>query len=47
MGNATEFQRAVKLVIETISFDKPTTVQIFEATIRYDSTFVMPRIDVT
>lgn len=34
MGNATEFQRAVKLVIETISFDKPTTVQIFEATIR-------------
>ncbi|XP_043933954.1 ER degradation-enhancing alpha-mannosidase-like protein 1 [Protopterus annectens] len=34
MGNASEFQRAVKLVMDTISFDKDSTVQVFEATIR-------------
>ncbi|KAG8436066.1 hypothetical protein GDO86_007245 [Hymenochirus boettgeri] len=34
MGNATEFQRAVRLVIDTVSFDKDSTVQVFEATIR-------------
>lgn len=35
MGNASEFQKAVKLVIDTVSFDKDSTVQVFEATIRY------------
>ncbi|XP_008155548.2 ER degradation-enhancing alpha-mannosidase-like protein 1 [Eptesicus fuscus] len=34
MGNASEFQKAVKLVINTVSFDKDSTVQVFEATIR-------------
>ncbi|XP_064422358.1 ER degradation-enhancing alpha-mannosidase-like protein 1 [Latimeria chalumnae] len=34
MGNISEFQRAVKLVIDTVSFDKDSTVQVFEATIR-------------
>ncbi|XP_078728511.1 ER degradation-enhancing alpha-mannosidase-like protein 1 [Lampetra fluviatilis] len=34
MGNASEFQRAVRLVMETISFDQDSTVQVFEATIR-------------
>lgn len=32
----TEFQRAVKLVIDTVSFDKNSTVQVFEANIRYE-----------
>lgn len=35
MGNSSEFQKAVKLVINTVSFDKDSTVQVFEATIRY------------
>uniref|UniRef100_A0A8C5PVR6 alpha-1,2-Mannosidase n=1 Tax=Leptobrachium leishanense TaxID=445787 RepID=A0A8C5PVR6_9ANUR len=34
MGNTTEFQKAVRLVIDTVSFDKDSTVQVFEATIR-------------
>ncbi|ELU08304.1 hypothetical protein CAPTEDRAFT_106603 [Capitella teleta] len=34
MGNCTEFKRAVNLVLETISFDKSNTVQVFEANIR-------------
>lgn len=34
LGNVTEFHRAVKLVIETVSFDKDSTVQVFEANIR-------------
>ncbi|XP_040580734.1 ER degradation-enhancing alpha-mannosidase-like protein 1 [Lepeophtheirus salmonis] len=34
MGNATEFQRAVSLIIEHVSFDKGSTVQVFEANIR-------------
>ncbi|XP_071490428.1 ER degradation-enhancing alpha-mannosidase-like protein 1 [Diadema antillarum] len=34
LGNASEFQRAVNLVVETVSFDKNTTVQVFESTIR-------------
>lgn len=34
MGNASEFKRAVKQVVDNVSFDKPTTVQIFEANIR-------------
>lgn len=36
LGNVTEFQRAVKLVIDTVSFDKDSTVQVFEANIRYE-----------
>lgn len=35
LGNVTEFHRAVKLVIDTVSFDKDSTVQVFEANIRY------------
>lgn len=34
MGNTSEFQKAVRLVIDTVSFDKDSTVQVFEATIR-------------
>lgn len=34
MGNKTEFQKAVALVLEHVSFDKTTTVQVFEANIR-------------
>ncbi|XP_024126734.1 ER degradation-enhancing alpha-mannosidase-like protein 1 isoform X2 [Oryzias melastigma] len=34
LGNVSEFQRAVKLVIDTVSFDKDSTVQVFEANIR-------------
>ena len=35
LGNSSEFQNAVTLVIENLSFDKDNTVQVFEATIRY------------
>uniref|UniRef100_W5LCT1 alpha-1,2-Mannosidase n=1 Tax=Astyanax mexicanus TaxID=7994 RepID=W5LCT1_ASTMX len=35
LGNVSEFHRAVKLVIDTVSFDKDSTVQVFEANIRY------------
>ncbi|CAG0894992.1 unnamed protein product [Cyprideis torosa] len=34
LGNVTEFHRAVSLVTEFVNFDKNTTVQVFEATIR-------------
>ena len=34
MRNITEFKRAVRLVIENVSFDKDSTVQVFEANIR-------------
>ncbi|XP_073501131.1 ER degradation-enhancing alpha-mannosidase-like protein 1 [Phyllobates terribilis] len=34
MGNVSEFQRAARLVIDTVTFDKDSTVQVFEATIR-------------
>ena len=40
MGNITEFERAVQLVIDNVSFEKPSTVQVFEATIRYHFVFV-------
>ncbi|CAI2350064.1 unnamed protein product [Caenorhabditis sp. 36 PRJEB53466] len=33
-GDADEFKRAVNLVISTVSFEKNTTVQVFESTIR-------------
>ena len=28
MGNKTEFQKAVKLVVDTVTFDSPNTVQV-------------------
>ena len=28
MGNKTEFQNAVKLVVDTVTFDTPNTVQV-------------------
>jgi len=34
MGNKTEFQKAVQLVLENVSFDKNNVVQVFEANIR-------------
>ncbi|XP_074646983.1 ER degradation-enhancing alpha-mannosidase-like protein 1 [Tubulanus polymorphus] len=34
MGNVSEFKKAVKLVVDTVHFDKSNTVQVFEATIR-------------
>ena len=29
MGNKTEFQKAVKLVVDTVTFDSPNTVQVW------------------
>lgn len=34
MRNISEFKRALKLVIDNVSFDKDSTVQVFEANIR-------------
>lgn len=34
-GNVSEFKRAVKLVIDNVSFEQDSTVQVFEANIRY------------
>jgi len=34
IGNYSEFRNAVKLVLETVDFDKPNVVQVFEANIR-------------
>uniref|UniRef100_A0A914EPM6 alpha-1,2-Mannosidase n=1 Tax=Acrobeloides nanus TaxID=290746 RepID=A0A914EPM6_9BILA len=34
LGNKTELHKAVRLVIENVSFEKNVTVQVFEATIR-------------
>lgn len=34
MGNASEFQRAVALVVESVDFDKDNVVQVFEVNIR-------------
>ncbi|XP_073229289.1 ER degradation-enhancing alpha-mannosidase-like protein 1 [Porites lutea] len=34
MGNSSEFKRAVQLVIDSVSFQRNNTVQVFEATIR-------------
>ena len=33
MHNKTEFQRAVKLVVDNVNFDKSNVVQVFEVTI--------------
>ena len=34
LGNSSEFKNAVSLVIDYLNFDKDSTVQVFEATIR-------------
>lgn len=34
MGNTSEFKRATQLVLQYVSFERCTTVQVFEATIR-------------
>ncbi|CAI7994858.1 ER degradation-enhancing alpha-mannosidase-like protein 1 [Geodia barretti] len=34
MGNTSEFRRAAQLVVDHVTFDRCTTVQVFEATIR-------------
>ncbi|CAF3168699.1 unnamed protein product [Rotaria socialis] len=34
MGNVSEFQHAVQLVIDHVRFDRNSTIQVFEATIR-------------
>ena len=31
MGNVTEFKKAVKLVVDNVSFDKPYTVQVSDS----------------
>uniref|UniRef100_A0A8C7XN44 alpha-1,2-Mannosidase n=1 Tax=Oryzias sinensis TaxID=183150 RepID=A0A8C7XN44_9TELE len=47
LGNVSEFQRAVKLVIETVSFDKDSTVQVFEANIRILGSLISAHILLT
>ncbi|KAM6256906.1 LOW QUALITY PROTEIN: ER degradation-enhancing alpha-mannosidase-like protein 1 [Porphyrio hochstetteri] len=46
MGNSSEFQKAVKLVIDT-SFDKDSTVQVFEARIRVLGSLLSAHIIIT
>lgn len=41
LGNVTEFKRAVQLVIDTLSFDVDSIVQIFEANIRQTTVMLM------
>ena len=41
MGNTSEFHRAAQLVVDHVSFESCTTVQVFEATIRYNSRSTM------
>ncbi|XP_015265066.1 PREDICTED: ER degradation-enhancing alpha-mannosidase-like protein 1 [Gekko japonicus] len=47
MGNSSEFRKAVKLVIETVSFDTDSTVQVFEATIRVLGSLLSAHIIIT
>ncbi|XP_070759044.1 ER degradation-enhancing alpha-mannosidase-like protein 1 isoform X2 [Enoplosus armatus] len=47
LGNVTEFQRAVRLVIDTVSFDKDSTVQVFEANIRILGSLISSHILLT
>ncbi|XP_077430057.1 ER degradation-enhancing alpha-mannosidase-like protein 1 [Vanacampus margaritifer] len=47
LGNVTEFQRAVELVIDTVSFDKNSTVQVFEANIRILGSLISAHILLT
>ncbi|XP_071016587.1 ER degradation-enhancing alpha-mannosidase-like protein 1 [Oncorhynchus clarkii lewisi] len=47
LGNVSEFHRAVKLVIDTVSFDKDSTVQVFEANIRILGSLISAHILLT
>uniref|UniRef100_A0A667X0P7 alpha-1,2-Mannosidase n=1 Tax=Myripristis murdjan TaxID=586833 RepID=A0A667X0P7_9TELE len=47
LGNVTEFHRAVRLVIDTVSFDKDSTVQVFEANIRILGSLISAHILLT
>lgn len=47
LGNVTEFQKAVRLVIDTVSFDKDSTVQVFEANIRILGSLISAHILLT
>uniref|UniRef100_A0A8C9ZR17 alpha-1,2-Mannosidase n=1 Tax=Sander lucioperca TaxID=283035 RepID=A0A8C9ZR17_SANLU len=47
LGNVTEFHKAVKLVIDTVSFDKDSTVQVFEANIRILGSLISSHILLT
>ncbi|XP_072308608.1 ER degradation-enhancing alpha-mannosidase-like protein 1 [Eucyclogobius newberryi] len=47
LGNVSEFQKAVKLVINTVSFDKDSTVQVFEANIRILGSLISAHILLT
>ncbi|KAM3878574.1 ER degradation-enhancing alpha-mannosidase-like protein 1 [Diretmus argenteus] len=47
IGNVTEFHRAVQLVIDTVSFDKDSTVQVFEANIRILGSLISAHILLT
>lgn len=41
LGDVEEFRHAVQLVIENVNFDKNSTVQVFEANIRYLSFIIL------
>uniref|UniRef100_A0AAY4AXY7 alpha-1,2-Mannosidase n=1 Tax=Denticeps clupeoides TaxID=299321 RepID=A0AAY4AXY7_9TELE len=47
LGNVSEFRKAVKLVIDTVSFDKDSTVQVFEANIRILGSLISTHILLT
>lgn len=47
LGNVSEFHRAVRLVIDTVSFDKDSTVQVFEANIRILGSLISAHILLT
>uniref|UniRef100_A0A4W5P2G7 alpha-1,2-Mannosidase n=1 Tax=Hucho hucho TaxID=62062 RepID=A0A4W5P2G7_9TELE len=47
LGNVSEFHRAVKLVIDTVSFDKDSTVQVFEVNIRILGSLISAHILLT
>ncbi|ETE60838.1 ER degradation-enhancing alpha-mannosidase-like 1, partial [Ophiophagus hannah] len=47
MGNSSEFRKAVKLVIDTVTFDTDSTVQVFEATIRVLGSLLSAHIIIT
>ncbi|KAM9799998.1 ER degradation-enhancing alpha-mannosidase-like protein 1 [Syngnathus typhle] len=47
LGNVTEFRRAVELVIDTVSFDKDSTVQVFEVNIRILGSLISAHILLT
>ncbi|KAL8558834.1 ER degradation-enhancing alpha-mannosidase-like protein 1 [Nucella lapillus] len=47
MGNASEFQRAVQLVIDNVRFDNTNVVQVFEATIRVMGSLLSAHLIIT